>query len=262
MARIDFFGLGEMGFAMAGHLARARHSVLAHDLDPERVRHWGELHAATRPDQGTEVLITSVSDLEALRLLMAAPDGLGAHLKPGMLWIDHTTTSPDFARECATFAAGHQAGFVDAPMSGGKAGAERGELTLFVGAEDAQVARARLICAPYFGQFFHLGTAGAGQAAKLAHQLAIAGTVIGLQAAATYGSSQGLAPVALLAALQHGTAQSAQLAQHHDKMSTADYDFHRSFAWLAKDLAALAPGSPALPILLQQLLCAPAPTES
>ena len=262
MARIDFFGLGEMGYVMAGHLARAGHAVLAHDLDPERVRHWGELHPAADPDQDAEVLITSVTDMPALRQLMVAPDGLGLHMKAGMLWIDHTTTSPGFAHECAAFAASRQAGFVDAPMSGGKSGAERGQLLLFAGGEDAPVARARLIMVAYCTHFAHLGGTGAGQAAKLAHQLAIAGTVIGLQAAITYGNTQGLAPETLLATLQHGTAQSAQLAQHMGRMSAADFDFHRSFGWLAKDLSALPPDGTALPALLQQLLRPPAQASS
>jgi len=259
MVRIDFFGLGEMGFAMAGHLARAGHAVAPHDLDPQRVAQWqAQFSAPNIADAAAlappDVLITSVTDAAALNHLIRGADGVAARLTPGMLWIDHTTTSPALARECATIAARQGAGFVEAPMSGGKAGAQAGTLALFAGGSEADLARARALTAPYTRHLAHLGPVGMGQAAKLAHQLAIAGTVLGLRAALDYGGSQGLAPADLLDALAQGTANSAQLGQHGAGMSAPDFDFHRGFAWLVHDLAALPADAPPLPTLLQHLL--------
>ena len=253
MARIEFFGLGEMGYAMAGHLARAGHAVTPQDLDAQRLAHW---HAEFNPPHAepAEALITSVTDLAAIQALRDTPDGIAARLRPGMLWIDHTTTSPAFARECAALAQVRGAAFVDAAMSGGAVGAQAGELALFAGGVEADAAWASEITRPYCKHFFHLGTSGAGQAAKLAHQLAIAGTVLGLNAALSYGGSQGLAAPQLLAALAQGTARSAQLAQHQDKMELPGFDFSAGFAWLAKDLAALPADAPLLPMLLRSWL--------
>ena len=254
MARIDFFGLGEMGYAMAGHLARAGNALVVHDLDAQRLARWqGEFGAVPEASQA-EAVITSVTDMAALQALVSAPGGIPSYLRPGVLWIDHTTTSPAYASQCASLAARHGAAFVDAAMSGGKAGAQAGALTLFVGGEKADATRAQALTRPYCKHFTPLGAAGAGQAAKLAHQLAIAGTVLGLQAALDYGRAQGLSAEVLLAALAQGTAHSAQLDQHAGRMGAADFDFAAGFAWLAKDLAALPVESPPLPSLLQRLV--------
>jgi 3-hydroxyisobutyrate dehydrogenase-like beta-hydroxyacid dehydrogenase len=168
--------------------------------------------------------------------------------------VDHTTTHPAQARACARFADSRGAVFVDAPMSGGKAGAQAGELTLFVGAAQAHLARLREISQAYSAHVAHMGAIGAGQATKLAHQLAITGTVLGLAAALEYGKPQGLDATQLLAALKQGTARSIQLTQHAEKMSGADFDFAASFAWLAKDLAALPDDAAGLSATLCALL--------
>lgn len=253
---IAFHGLGEMGFAMAGHLAGAGHAVEVIDLDAGRVDVWQAQFGAA-PAGAPAVIITSVTDAAALRAL--AP-GVQSHLAPGMLWIDHTTGDPELARHCAALAAQRGAGFVEAPLSGGRAGAQAGQLALFVGAAPADAERARQLTRPYCAHFSHLGPVGAGQAAKLAHQLAIAGIVLGLEAARAYGASQGLAAADLLAALAHGTARSEQLRQHRQMMGAPDFDFAQGFAWLAHDLAALPVAQTGLPGHLRRLLAAPAGT--
>jgi len=259
MAHIEFFGLGEMGYPMAGHLARAGHAVLPHDPDTRRLAQWEAAHGGPRP-AAADILITSVTDTAALGRLIDAAEGIATRLRPGMLWIDHTTTSPAFARDCAALAAARGAAFVDCAMSGGAAGAQAGELALFAGGANADAVRASELTRPYCRHFFHLGAAGAGQAAKLAHQLAIAGTVLGLDAALAYGGAQGLGRAQLLAALEAGTAGSAQLAQHREKLGAPQFDFSTGFAWLAKDLAALPADSPLLPMLLRGWLQTPNPT--
>ena len=247
---IAFHGLGEMGFAMAGHLARAGHALKVIDLDAARVKLWQAKFGVSSATEA-EIIITSVTDAAALRALSAS---IQSCLKPGMLWIDHTTCDPELARECAALAQARGAAFVEAPMSGGKQGAEEGTLALFVGGAPADVERARLATQFYCAHFAHLGPTGTGQATKLAHQLAIAGTVLGLEAARGFGVSQGIAPADLLDALAHGTARSVQLEQHAALMSASGFDFARGFAWLAKDLAPLSASSSSLSGQLRKLL--------
>jgi 3-hydroxyisobutyrate dehydrogenase-like beta-hydroxyacid dehydrogenase len=250
---IAFYGLGEMGFAMAGYLAGAGHAVKVIDLDTSRVNAWQSQFGAQQAGL-PEVVVTTVTDAAALRALSASVAG---HLNPGMLWIDHTTSDPETARHCAMLAAGRGAGFVEAPMSGGKDGAREGKLTLFVGATAEDAERARQVTAAYCAHFAHFGPVGAGQTAKLAHQLAVAGIVLGLEAARSYGASQGLATGQLLDALAHGTARSEQLRQHQAMIGAPDFDFVQGFAWLAKDLAVLPASQAGLPDQLRRLVAAP-----
>jgi 3-hydroxyisobutyrate dehydrogenase-like beta-hydroxyacid dehydrogenase len=258
MTNIAFHGLGNMGHAMAGHLVLAGNAVRVHDRDPARQAAWQRQYQAPPPAEPPEVIITSVTDAAALRALAQENAGFAAQISTGVLWIDHTTTDPATARLCAALAAEYDTGFVDAPMSGGKAGAESGHLAFFAGGTVVNVERARAVTRPYCAHFAHLGPVGAGQAAKLAHQLAIAGTVLGLEAARAYGREHGLAPADLLAALEYGTARSAQLLQHREKMSIAEFDFADSFSWLAQDLTALSSESAPLAALLRRLLSMPA----
>lgn len=257
MVRIDFFGLGEMGYAIAGHLTRAGHAVTPHDLDPARLAQWQEAFGGISHGAAAEIIITCVSDHAALKALIDAPQGIAARLARGSLWIDHTTTSPQAARECAALATARGTVFIDAPMSGGIEGAQAGELTVFVGGTEPDIARARPLLSSYCSHLVQAGPTGNGQAVKLAHQLAVAGTVLGLQAALSYGAAQKLPATNILAALKQGTARSAQLNQHAGKMGAAEFDFAQGFAWLAKDLAGLADGTPALPALLRDLMRAP-----
>jgi len=252
--RIEFFGLGEMGYAMAGHLARAGHLVVARESDARRLARWRDEFGKAAENDPPEAVVTSVTNQEALRRLMEPPNGLPLSLGRGVLWVDHTTSSPEFARECAALAAKRGASFIDAAMSGGAVGARAGALALFAGGTPAAAAQARELTAPYCKYFAHFGAAGSGQAAKLAHQLAIAGTVLGLRAALDYGKTHDMAPGLLLAALAQGTAHSAQLDQHAAKMGAPGFDPVQGFAWLAHDLAALPMELPVLPSRLRELL--------
>jgi 3-hydroxyisobutyrate dehydrogenase len=262
MANIAFHGLGKMGHAMAGHLVAAGHAIRVHDPDPLRQAAWQRQYPAPPPAEPPEVIITCVTDAAALRSLAQHTRAFAVQITTAMLWIDHTTADPATARLCAALAAEHDTGFVDAPISGGQAGADSGHLALFAGGTAVNVERARVITRPYCAHFAHLGAVGTGQAAKLAHQLAIAGTVLGLEAARAYGRAHGLAPAELLAALEYGTARSAQLLQHREKMSREEFDFADSFSWLAQDLTALPSGSAPLAGLLLRLLGTPADTPA
>jgi 3-hydroxyisobutyrate dehydrogenase len=258
MNNIAFHGLGKMGHAMAGHLVVAGNAVRVHDADPTRQAAWRRQYPAPPPAEPPQVIITCVTNAGALRLLAQHSRAFAAQISTAVLWIDHTTTDPATALLCATLAAEHDTGFIDAPMSGGQVNADSGHLALFAGGTAVNVERARAVTRPYTAHFAHLGPVGAGQATKMAHQLAIAGTVLGLEAARAYGREHGLATAELLEALEYGTARSAQLLQHREKMSIEQFDFVDSFSWLAQDLTALPPGAAPLAALLRRLLSTPA----
>jgi 3-hydroxyisobutyrate dehydrogenase len=154
----------------------------------------------------------------------------------GGLWIDHTTTSARLARECCAACLARRIDFVDAPVSGGVAAAERGALSVMAGGAAAALERARAVLSAYAGEVFHLGPVGAGQLCKLANQLAIAGTLRGLAEAVELGRAVGIEVPTMLEALAAGSARSAQLLQHQERLAQKTFRFNRDFEWLRKDL--------------------------
>lgn len=254
---IGFFGIGEMGAAMAERLAASGYAVAVSDPDTARVTGWRARHGAISHEAADAAIIVScVTDAAALAALMLGESGLVMRARQETLFIDHTTASPDLARALEEAAVSRQALFVDAPVSGGREGAARGALSVMVGGTDKALARAAPVLGCYAGLVTHLGEAGAGQAAKLANQIAIAGTVRGLAEAVTLARAYGVDSAALLRALAAGTAASAQLDRLDSALAGQGWRFDQLFAWLGKDLdLALAAGKMAgAPLPLAELV--------
>jgi 3-hydroxyisobutyrate dehydrogenase len=231
---VAFVGLGAMGAPMAARLAGAGIGVAGFDRDAAAQARWRAAHAAEAfALDECECVITCVTDEAALTAL--AP-GLLEALPAGALWIDHTTTCAATAERLARDCAAADAHFVDAPVSGGPDGAAAGGLVVMAGGVDVDVARARPLLAAYAARVVHLGPPGSGQLAKLANQVAIAGTVRGLAEAVTLARAGGLDVAALLDALSGGTAASRQLERTRGAW-LAGAAFDEACAWLAKDLA-------------------------
>lgn len=233
--RVVFVGLGAMGAPMATRLVQAGFAVRGLDADALREAAWraragGSAHDVASADA---VLVCVTDEAAAER---AASETVLPRLARGALWVDLTTASPAFARRMAAAAAARGAGYVDAPVSGGPEGADAGTLVAMAGGEAADVARARPLLAAFTARIVHLGVAGSGQLAKLANQVAIAGTVRGLAEAVALGRAGGIDAAALLAALGGGTASSAQLARTGATLAHPGFDFAAAFAWLRKDL--------------------------
>jgi 3-hydroxyisobutyrate dehydrogenase-like beta-hydroxyacid dehydrogenase len=264
MALISFFGLGAMGSEMAGRLVRAGHAVAVHDPAAARRTDWTRRFAAAdhAPAEAAFV-ITCVTDDTALRGLLLGPTGLIAQLPAGGCLIDHTTAAPATARALAQAASVRGALALDAPITGGVAAAEAGNLSVMIGGNPEAAARARPILAAYAGSIEHLGAAGAGQLAKLANQVAIAGIMRGLAEALALTRAGGLDGAAVLRALASGSARSTQLDRLIASADTDGWRFEREVAWLAKDLRlaleAAGPLDAALPMteLVGRLLPGP-----
>jgi 3-hydroxyisobutyrate dehydrogenase len=234
---VGFFGLGAMGYPMAGRLARAGFEVAVADPDVARVERWcAEFVEAAHHPAEAAVVVTCVTDATALCDLMVGDGGLLRAAGRGALLVDHTTATPTLAREFAAAAARRGAAFVDAPMSGGVEGAADGSLAIMVGGEAAALERARPVLEGYAARIVHVGPAGSGQLAKLANQVAIAGTVRALAEAVALARAGGGDAERVLEALAGGTASSAQLARTRAALAAPGFDFAATFGWLAKDL--------------------------
>ena len=233
---IGFYGLGAMGYPMAGLLRRSGQVVAVADILPSRVSAWNAEFGSTSPDAvDPDVVITCVTDETALDAMLGGAGGIVANTRPGRLYIDHTTTSPELARSLAALAAEHGSMFVDAPLSGAASGATAGDLSAFVGGSAAALAMARPILEAYCTRITHLGAAGAGQVGKICNQIAIAGIVRGLAEANMLAAAAGLDRAALFDALSAGSACSRQLDQHRLRLTDGE-PFESLFEWLAKDL--------------------------
>lgn len=249
MATVSFFGLGALGFDLAGRLAEAGHAVAVHDLSEARRSAWTQrFPAALHASDGASFVITCVTDDVALRALALGEGRLVARLAPGACLIDHTTAAPETARAMAAAAAARGAAALDAPVSG-----EPGRLSVMVGGDADVVMRARPLLATYAGHVEHLGGAGAGQLAKLANQVAIAGISRGLAEAIALARAGGIDAAALLRALGRGSACSVQLERLAERGLADDWRFEHTFGFLAKDLrlalAAAAPLGARLPLV-------------
>jgi 3-hydroxyisobutyrate dehydrogenase len=242
--RIAFYGIGTMGAAMAGRLYGAGHAVSVHDLVASRVDEWRRRFPDSPNDaDGATVIITCVTDDAAVTALLLGDRGLIRHCRPGTQFVDHTTASAATARRIAEAARAAGATAVDAPASGGRHGAEAGQLSIMMGGSDEAAADAASIVGCYAARITHLGPPGAGQVAKFANQIAIAGIVRGLAEAVALARADGLAPATLLAALSAGSAQSAQLERLSGELVDAGRSFAALGGWLTKDLKlALAEG--------------------
>jgi 3-hydroxyisobutyrate dehydrogenase len=242
MAKIAFIGLGVMGRPMAGHLSTAGHEVTVFNRTRETADHWATAHAgavATSPAaaaQDADAVITCVgadADLEGVTL---GEQGAFAAMQPGGLFIDHTTVSAQIARRLAK--AGEEAGFhaVDAPVSGGQAGAENGKLAIMCGGDKRAMTLAEPIMQAYAARIVHCGGPGAGQLTKMCNQLAIAGVLQGLSEALHFAKRSELDLAAVFDAISGGAAQSWQMDNRWQTMARGEFDFGFAVDWMRKDL--------------------------
>ena len=237
--RLCFAGLGIMGAPMAGHLVKAGHKVTGYNRTHQKALDWAHeygMHAEAALGtalMGAEALILCVGRDEDVRQTVL---NAISHMKPGSLIIDHTTTSAKLARELAAVCAEKHITFYDAPVSGGQAGAVNGQLSVMVGGDEARFAEAVELTKPYTKSITRLGEAGAGQMAKMANQIAIAGAVQGVAEALHFTKCAGLDPDLVLNAISAGAAGSWQMSNRWATMAKDEYEFGFAVDWMRKDL--------------------------
>jgi 3-hydroxyisobutyrate dehydrogenase len=242
MARTAFIGLGVMGFPMAGHLRAKGHEVTVWNRSPARAEAWCRKYGgsaaptAREAAAAAEIVFTCVGEDKDLREVTAGADGAFAGLAPGGILVDHTTASADIARELDRAARAQDAHFLDAPVSGGQAGAENGVLTIMCGGEPAAFARARPVMAAYGRAVTLMGPVGAGQLTKMVNQICIAGLVQGLAEAINFAKRAGLDTDLVLATLAKGAAQSWQMENRWRTMARGEFEFGFAVDWMRKDL--------------------------
>jgi len=268
---ITFLGLGVMGAPMAGHLARAGHRVTVWNRTAAKAQSWLERHegllVASAPSvaeavRDAQVVLSCVGNDADLAEVALGESGALAAMQAGALFVDHTTVSPAAAQAVAAEAGRRGLLALDAPVSGGQAGAENGKLSVMCGGTAEAMARAEPVLATYAARIVHIGEAGAGQSAKAVNQICIAGTLAGLSEAVRFAQGQGLDMDKVLQAIGGGAAQSWQMDNRWATMDAGEFDFGFAIDWMRKDLAialatAGAAGQP-LPVtaLVDQLYAA------
>ena len=242
MARVAFLGLGVMGFPMAGHLAAAGHEVTVYNRTQARAADWAARHTGrTAPTpraaaEGAEVVMACVGNDDDLRAVCLGPDGAFAGMAAGALFVDHTTVSTRVTRELAEAGRAAGLGFVDAPVSGGQAGAENGQLSIMCGGTPEDYARAEPVIAAYARICRRMGDSGAGQLTKMANQIAIAGLVQSLAESLNFAERAGLSIPEVVEVISQGAAGSWQMVNRHKAMADGAFDFGFAVDWMRKDL--------------------------
>lgn len=245
MAKVAFVGLGVMGYPMAGHLARAGHHVCVYNRTAAKAVQWAAefsgSHAPTPREavQGAEFVMSCVGNDDDLRGVALGVDGILAGMAPGAVLVDHTTASATVARELAVLAAEHEVGFLDAPVSGGQAGAQNGALTVMVGGEAVFYQRAEPVIGSYARMIKLMGPAGSGQLTKMVNQICIGGLIQGLSEALHFAQCAGLDAQAAMEVIGKGAAQSWQLDNRHKTMLSGEFAFGFAVDWMRKDLSIL-----------------------
>ena len=240
--KVAFLGMGVMGHPMAGHLARAGHDVTIYNRSPARAKAWvaeyGGRAAATPREAaaGAAIVFACVGNDDDLRSVVLGPDGAFAGMDRGAAFVDHTTASAEVARELFAEARDRGLDFVDAPVSGGQAGAVNGMLTVMCGGEQAAFDRVRPIAMAYSRAFTLIGPSGAGQLAKMVNQICIAGLVQALSEAVNFGQAAGLDMKLVLDVIGKGAAQSWQMDNRGATMVDDKFDFGFAVDWMRKDL--------------------------
>ena len=241
---VAFLGLGVMGYPMAAHLAAAGHRVTVYNRNAAKSAAWvqefGAAHvSAPFPREaaaGADIVFCCVGNDDDLRSVVLGDDGALAGMKPGAIFVDHTTASAEVAREL--YAAAHALGlqFVDAPVSGGQAGAQNGLLTVMCGGDAAAFDAVQPVAMAFSRAFTLLGDSGAGQLAKMVNQICIAGLVQGLSEAVAFGQNAGLDMKQVLDVIGKGAAQSWQMDNRGKTMVDGKFDFGFAVDWMRKDL--------------------------
>lgn len=240
--KVTFLGLGVMGFPMAGHLKRNGHDVTVYNRSSAKAAKWVETHggsSAVTPAlaaKGAEIVFACVGNDDDLRSVVFGDDGAFAGMGKGALFVDHTTASAEVAREIDAAASKAGFGFLDAPVSGGQAGAENGKLTVMVGGAQNDFDRARPVIDSYARACELMGPAGAGQLAKMVNQICIGGLVQALAEGMHFAQKAGLDGNKVLDVISKGAAQSWQMENRGRTMLEGKFDFGFAVDWMRKDL--------------------------
>ena len=242
MAQVAFLGLGVMGSPMAGHLKRAGHEVVVYNRTTARAEAWVAEHGgrlALTPAEaaaGAAFVMACVGNDDDLRAVCAGPEGALAAMTEGAVFVDHTTVSAKVTREMCALAEGLGVGFVDAPVSGGQAGAEAGQLSIMCGGTEAAYGKAAPVMAAYAKICRRMGESGAGQLTKMCNQIAIAGLVQGLSEALHFAEKAGMDGAAVVEVISQGAAGSWQMSNRYQTMLEDRFDFGFAVDWMRKDL--------------------------
>ncbi|NVL00722.1 NAD(P)-dependent oxidoreductase [Ruegeria pomeroyi] len=242
MAKVAFLGLGVMGYPMAGHLKSAGHDVTVYNRSAAKAEKWVTQHGgamATTPRaaaEGAEFVMACVGNDDDLRSVCAGPDGALAGMAAGSVFVDHTTVSAKVTRELYAAARDGGVGFVDAPVSGGQAGAENGVLSVMCGGDQAEYDRAEPVIAAYARICRRIGESGAGQVTKMCNQIAIAGLVQGLAESLHFAEKAGLDGRAVVEVISQGAAGSWQMANRYETMLDDHWTLGFAVDWMRKDL--------------------------
>ena len=242
MARCSFLGMGVMGAPMAGYLVKAGDEVTVWNRTASKAESWvsqyGGGKGAWTADvaeavRGADFVLSCLGDDPDVK---AVYDAIEDEITPGMVLVDHTTASAELARALDVMIAGKGALFVDAPVSGGQAGAENGQLTIMCGGSDLAFSRAEPVMDAYAKQITHIGGPGAGQTAKMVNQICIAGIVQGLSEGLAFAKNAGLDPAKVIEAISKGAAQSWQMENRWQTMVDGKFDYGFAIDWMRKDL--------------------------
>jgi 3-hydroxyisobutyrate dehydrogenase/2-hydroxy-3-oxopropionate reductase len=241
--KVAFLGLGVMGYPMAGHLARAGHQVTVYNRSAAKAQAWlaecpGNASAPTPREAaaGADIVFACVGNDDDLRSVVLGPDGALAGMKPGAVFVDHTTASASVARELGHAAQQLGLHFIDAPVSGGQAGAVNGALTVMCGGDAAIFDQVKPVAMAFSRAFTLIGESGAGQLAKMVNQICIAGLVQGLSEAIAFGQHAGLDMKLVLDVIGKGAAQSWQMDNRGKTMVDDQFNFGFAVDWMRKDL--------------------------
>ena len=242
MVQVAFLGLGVMGYPMAGHLAAKGHAVTVYNRTTAKAEAWVAQHGgrmALSPAlaaRDADYVMACVGNDDDLRDLCTGAEGAFGGMRAGTVFVDHTTVSAQVTRELAAIATASGIGFVDAPVSGGQAGAQNGALSVMCGGSAADYGKAEPIIASYARICRRLGESGAGQLAKMMNQICIAGLMQGLSEALAFGEKAGLDGAAVVEVISQGAAGSWQMANRHKTMLADTFDFGFAVDWMRKDL--------------------------
>ena len=242
--KVGFCGLGVMGSPMARHLASKGHDLVVFNRNIEKAKHWVEKNGGSfaltsrEVAEQCEIVMVCVGNDNDVRSVVLGPDGALAGLKSGSILVDHTTASATLARELSADCAKKSVGFIDAPVSGGQAGAENGALTVMCGCDDQKVFdRVRPVFDAYAKACQRMGDAGAGQLTKMVNQICIAGAVSGLAEALNFAMRAGLDADQVVDVISKGAAQSWQMENRSKTMVRDQFEFGFAVEWMRKDLA-------------------------
>ncbi len=243
MAKVAFIGLGVMGYPMAGHLkTKGGHDVCVYNRTSAKAEKWvsefGGRSAPTPAEaaEGADFVFTCVGNDDDLRAVTLGEDGVLGTMEAGSVLIDNTTASADVAKELHAAADAKGCGFVDAPVSGGQAGAENGVLTVMVGGDEATFAKAEPVIQNFAKMVGHMGEVGAGQLTKMVNQICIAGLVQGLSEGINFGKSAGLDIEKVIEVISKGAAGSWQMENRYKTMNAGEYEHGFAVDWMRKDL--------------------------